>query len=141
MHMGGYFDHAIAIASKVLTREENVDHTDERVRPLGAVTGGAGGAGGSVDHFTVADLALVLRADSYKFHNSGYYATQAADDYTSLFGKDPGLREFMGRGREILWIVIWKGFWVEGIYWERIGGGGNCVFFWLCFLGMCFSGT
>ena len=50
----------------------------------------------------LADLALVLRADSYKFHNSGYYATHAADDYTALFGKDPRLREFMGRGR---WIV------------------------------------
>eukprot|EP00392_Amoebophrya_sp_AT5.2_P005245 g5254.t1 len=74
LHMGAYFDHAIAVAGKVLQRESGVG--DARLEAL----------------------ALILRADSYKFHNDGYYAVQAADDYCTLFTKGAEYRRYMGQG-------------------------------------------
>ncbi|CAD7928436.1 unnamed protein product, partial [Amoebophrya sp. A25] len=80
LHMGGYFDHAIETTSKVLRRSEIEGRramTDSRI----------------------GTLALLVRADSYKFHTDGYFAPQAATDYCTLFRSDNECcRPLAGRG-------------------------------------------
>lgn len=41
-------------------------------------------------------FALLVRGDAYKFHASGYFARQAADDYTLLLESDIGLQPLIG---------------------------------------------
>ncbi len=48
--------------------------------------------------FSSPRVALILRADSYKYHTSGYYVTKAADDYAVLLRKDEKFQRFLGRG-------------------------------------------
>lgn len=39
---------------------------------------------------------LLVRGDAYKFHPSGYFSRQAADDYTTLMDIDPELQPLLG---------------------------------------------
>eukprot|EP00405_Crypthecodinium_cohnii_P025934 CAMPEP_0206497832 /NCGR_PEP_ID=MMETSP0324_2-20121206/50513_1 /ASSEMBLY_ACC=CAM_ASM_000836 /TAXON_ID=2866 /ORGANISM="Crypthecodinium cohnii, Strain Seligo" /LENGTH=499 /DNA_ID=CAMNT_0053983663 /DNA_START=169 /DNA_END=1665 /DNA_ORIENTATION=- len=41
-------------------------------------------------------LTLLVRGDAYKFHASGYFARQAADDYTALLQVDSSLEDLLG---------------------------------------------
>jgi len=62
----GHCDRAIQICSQVLTRQPKYA------------------------------FALLVRGDAYKFHASGYFARQAADDYTALLEIDPSLQALSG---------------------------------------------
>jgi tetratricopeptide (TPR) repeat protein len=70
-HVYGHYDRAVQIASKILERCPN--------------------------HM----LALLIRADSYKFHNSGYFAQQAASDYSKLLALDANMQNLLGKGFSI----------------------------------------
>ncbi|CAD7927898.1 unnamed protein product [Amoebophrya sp. A120] len=109
LHMGGYYDHAIAVAGKVLQRKHDEIGSGLALGNSTTDQDETSSSSSSSLDARLEILALILRADSYKFHNDGYYAPQAADDYKTLFsltreGQQQGeqnyehFREYFGHG-------------------------------------------